>query len=114
MNTTINNEGDGNVINTGSKANIHATITIEKGNKEQSNQKLKELGIDSSDIEELNTIVDEEVPDNEKKQLGHKAIDWISKVSGKALKGIGSIAKEVSSSVLAHIIMQYFGIPPLH
>ncbi len=114
MNTTINNQGDGNVINTGDNSSISASISIEKGNKSQLNSKLKELGIDSDDIIELNELIDVEAPDLEKKKLGNKTVDWISKVSGKALKGVGNITKEVTSSVLAHIIMQYFGIPPLH
>jgi hypothetical protein len=113
MNTVINNHGDGSIINTGANTNIDATITVTKGNKEQLTSKLKDLGIDPTDIEELNTIVEEEAPDVENKKLGNKTIDWISKVSGKALKGVGSIAKEVTSSLLANILMQYFGIPPI-
>ena len=113
MNTVINNHGDGSIINTGENANIHATITISKGSKEQLNKKLNELGIDANDIEELNAIVAEEEPDFENRKLGNKSIDWISKISGKALKGVGGIAKEVTSSLLANILMQYFGIPPM-
>jgi hypothetical protein len=81
MSTVINNHGDGSIINTGDKANIQATITISKGNKEQLNEKLKELGIASSDIQELNMIVDEDLPEQNKK-LGNKTIDWITKISG--------------------------------
>lgn len=113
MSTVINTHGDGNVVNTGENANINATITISKGNKQQLTKKFQELGIDTADIEEINEIVDEEAESQESKKLGNKTIDWITKVSGKALKGIGSIAKEVTSSMLAQILMQYFGIPPI-
>jgi len=115
MSTVINNNGDGNLINSGDNANIHATITISKGNKEQLNNKLQELGIDTTDIEELNEIIEEEkLPSLQNKKLGNKSIDWITKVSGKALKGAGSIAKEVTSSLLANILMQYLGLPPIN
>lgn len=114
MSTVINNHGDGSIINTGENANIHATINISKGNKEQLNESLKRLGVDAEDIEELNAIVVEEVPDSENKRLGNKTVDWISEVSGKALKGVGGIAKEVTSSLLANLLMQYFGIPPIN
>ncbi|RZK10433.1 MAG: hypothetical protein EOO46_10760 [Flavobacterium sp.] len=113
MNTVINNHGDGSIINTGAHSNIDATITITKGDKEQLVSKLKSLGIDQGDIEEIEAIVLEEKPDQENKKLGNKTIDWISKVSGKALKGAGGIAKEVTSSLLANLLMQYFGIPPI-
>jgi hypothetical protein len=113
MSTVINNHGDGNIVNSGDNANIQASINISKGNKEQLNQKLKQLGVDTSDIEELNEIVEEEVPNHENKKLGNKTVDWITKVSGKALKGVGSIAKEVTSSLLANLLMQYLGIPPI-
>lgn len=111
MNTVINTHGDGNVVNTGDNANVQATITITKGDKNQLTTKLQELGIDADDIEEINTILDEEKSSFENKKLGNKTIDWISKVSGKALKGIGSIATGVTSSLLANLLMQYFGIP---
>jgi hypothetical protein len=113
MSTVINNQGDGNVISSGSNAHIYATINIAKGDKEQLNKKLANLGIDKADIQEINEIVDEEATSCADNQLGNKAIDWILKVSGKALKGIGSIAKEVTSAMLAHLLMQYFGIPPV-
>ena len=113
MSTVINTHGDGNVVNTGENANINATITISKGNKEQLTKKFQELGIDTADIEEINQIVEDEADSQESKKLGNKTIDWITKVSGKALKGIGSIAKEVTSSMLAQFLMQYFGIPPI-
>jgi len=112
MSTTINNHGDGNVINTGDNANIEASITIAQGDKEQLNKQLRTLGIDAADIEEINKIVDIEIPVEQSTTLGDSTIDWITKVSGKALKGVGSITKEVTSSLLANILMQYFGIAP--
>lgn len=114
MSTVINNNGDGNILNTGANTNIQATIAIDKNNRVQLNKKLQELGIDQTDVQELNIIFEEEIPTMENEKLGNKTIDWISKVSGKALKGIGSIAKEVTSSLLANMIMQYFGIPPIN
>lgn len=111
MSTVINNQGDGNLINTGASSKIDANITISKGNVEQLTNELKKLGIDSDDIEEIHQIVEEEADSFETKSLGEKTIDWVTKVSGKALKGVGSIAKGATSSVLADLVKQYFGIP---
>lgn len=76
-------------------------------------KRLQGLGNDPKDTDEILAIVDKEVPAQETSQLGDRTIDWISKVSSKALKGIGTIAKEVSSSLLANLICQYYGIPPM-
>jgi len=115
MTTIINNNGDGNIANTGDNSNIHATITISKGNREQLSKKLEELKIDREDIKEINQIIDkEEASIIENNNLGDSTIEWITKVTGKALKGVGSIAKEVTSSLLANLLMQYFGIPTIN
>ncbi len=111
MNTTITNNGDGNIVNTGAHASVNASIQINKGDKQELLGKLKGLGVEDKDINELEAIIDSETPDYTTQTLGHKTIDWITNVSGKALKGIGGIAKEVTSSLLANLIMQYFGIP---
>lgn len=111
MNTVINNQGDGNLINTGAKSKIEANITISKGNIQQLADEFKKLGIEQEDIQEIQQIVEEESDSFETKSLGDKAIDWITKVSGKALKGVGSIAKGATSSVLADLVKQYFDIP---
>lgn len=115
MTTIINNNGDGNIANTGDNSNIHATITISKGNREQLSKKLEELKIDREDIKEINQIIDKEAASIiENNNLGDSTIEWITKVTGKALKGVGSIAKEVTSSLLANLLMQYFGIPTIN
>jgi len=114
MTTIINNNGDGNIANTGDNANINATITISKGNREQLSKKLEELKIDEEDIKEINQIIDkEEAAIIKNNNLGDSTIEWITKVTGKALKGVGSIAKEVTSSLLANLLLQYFGIPTI-
>ncbi|MGJ1525560.1 hypothetical protein ACR79H_07865 [Sphingobacterium spiritivorum] len=111
MSTVINNQGDGNLINTGTSSKIDAKINVSKGNVAQLADALKRLGIDSDDIDEIHEIVKEEADSFKTKSLGDKTIDWITKVSGKALKGVGSIAKGATSSVLADLVKKYFDIP---
>ncbi|WP_281298846.1 hypothetical protein [Flavobacterium limnophilum] len=114
MTTIINNNGDGNIASTGNNSIINANITINKGNKQQLVKKLEELNIDEEDIKEIIQIIEEEESTIiENINLGDNTIDWITKVSGKALKGVGSIAKEVTSSLLANLFLQYFGIPAI-
>jgi AbiTii len=110
MNTSITNTGDGNVVNTGDHSSQQVTINISKGDTEKLMQAMSELGIDDNDVEELKKIVVSEQPDYEKKTLGSQAISWITKITGKALSGVGKIAIKVSSSVLAEYIKQYYGL----
>jgi hypothetical protein len=110
MNTEINNTGDGNVVNTGNNANLHVNLTITKGDLQKLNQVLSEQGIDPEDISEVNEIVKTEEPDRENKRLGKRAIEWISKVSVKALMGAGKIATTVSSTLLAEYLKHYYGL----
>jgi hypothetical protein len=110
METTIHNHGNGNIINTGNSSSIHATINITKGSIDDLHESLRSLGIDEHDIMEIIEIVQSELPNQEKKRLGNKAIDWISKITGKALKGMGSIASNISSDILSNIITQYYGL----
>jgi hypothetical protein len=110
MNTNINNRGDGNVINTGHNSSQNVSIHIEKGDLDGLREKLTNDGIEVDDVKEIEEIVKTEQPDFEHKRLGNKAIGWITKVSGKALAGVGKIATTVSSTVLAEYLKHYYGL----
>jgi hypothetical protein len=110
MKTEINNTGDGNVTNTGDNAQINATISITKGDLKKLNETLKANGIEDTDIEELNAIVQTEQPDFENKKLGEKANSWILNIIGKTLSGIGKIGTGVSANLLATLIKHFYGI----
>jgi hypothetical protein len=110
MQHIITTHGDANVINTGDKANVTATISVNKGDMDSLNNALSEKGVDQEDIKELNEIVTTEKPDPDKNILGQRAIEWIQKITGKALSGIGKIAVHVSSDLLAAYLKQYYGM----
>lgn len=59
MNTTINNSGDGAIINNGDKNTIEANITISKGDKGALKAKLLSEKISSTDVNELLEIIDD-------------------------------------------------------
>ena len=110
MNTHITNTGDGNVVNTGDNSRLTVNITIHKGDTTALSERLRKDGIDEADIVEIAEIVQSEQPDPEKKTLGDRAINWIGKVSMKALSGVGKIATSVSSAVLAEYLKQFYGL----
>lgn len=110
MNTTINNSGDGNVINTGNQNQIENNVTQYKGDIKRLQRELIEQGIEENDITEISQIVQEEQPDLEKGRLGEKSNGWISKIINKSLNGIGKIATGVSANLLATLVKQYYGM----
>jgi hypothetical protein len=107
-NTVINNNGDGNILNTGDKAKIDAKITIKKGDKENLKKKLLKEGLATEDVFELATIIDEEEPIDGK--FGNKVNGWVTKMLGKTLDGSWQIGIGAAGSMLADIIAKYYGI----
>jgi hypothetical protein len=110
MNTTINNSGDGNLINTGNENKIDSNVTLYKGDIARLQKELRDQGIDEADIAEISEIVVSEKPNEEKAILGEKSNGWISKVINKSLNGIGKIATGISSNLIAALIKQYYGM----
>jgi len=110
MNTTINNSGDGNVINTGNQNQIENNVALYKGDIKRLQRELTEQGIEENDITEISQIVQEEHPDLENGRLGEKSNNWISKIINKSLNGIGKIATGVSANLLATLVKQYYGM----
>lgn len=109
MNTVINNSGDGNILNTGDNNTFDFKGVVTKGDIEKLNSELEKQGIEKDDIEELAEIVQNEQP-IEGNKLGEKSTNWILKVIGKSLNGVGKIATGISSNILATMIKGYYGI----
>jgi hypothetical protein len=110
MNTTINNSGDGNVINTGNENQIENNVTLYKGDISRLQTELEKQGIDTEDIKEISEIVTSEQPIIEQNRLGEKSNGWISKIINKSLNGVGKITTGISANILATLIKQYYGI----
>ncbi|MCF1717051.1 hypothetical protein L0U88_20580 [Flavihumibacter sp. RY-1] len=110
MNTTINNSGDGKLINTGNENKIDSNVALYKGDIARLQKELRDQGIDEADIAEISKIVISEKPNEEKAILGEKSNGWISKVINKSLNGVGKIATGISSNLIATLIKQYYGM----
>jgi hypothetical protein len=111
MNSTINNSGDGNIINTGNENQIENKVTLYKGNVSRFQHELKNQGIEEIDIIEITGIIKTEEPNIEQNILGEKSNSWISKIINKSLNGVGKIATGISENILATLIKQYYGMP---
>lgn len=110
MNTTINNTGDGNIINTGENNQIENNLTLYKGDTNRLQSELRKQGIEEEDIAEISEIVQNEQMNNENGRLGEKTNGWISKIINKSLNGIGKIASGISVNLLATLAKEYYGM----
>lgn len=108
--TIINNSGDGNILNTGEKANITATININKGNIEELTKHLQEIGLSNADTIELIEIIDTEEPNFDNKTFGQKVNTWTQKMLGKALDGSWNIGIGAAGNLIAEAVKSYYGM----
>ncbi len=106
MNNTITNNGDGNIVNTGSHSSITASIDIVKGNKEKLAKTLKDNGVENEDITELLTVIDAEQLEGD--GFGVKVNTWIKKMLSKSLDGTWQVGIGAAGSLLAEVIKAYY------
>jgi len=103
-------DGDGNIINTGSKVKISNSITINKGDRESLSNLLKDNGMQVEDIDEIIEIIDQEEPDYETKKLGRRASEWMKKMIGKSIDGSWQIGVGAAGELLATALGNYYGM----
>ena len=96
-------------LNTGDNNTFDFKGVVTKGDIEKLNSELQKQGIEKEDIEELQEIVqNEQLVEGNK--LGENSTNWILKIIGKSLNGVGKIATGISSNILATMIKGYYGI----
>lgn len=108
-NTIINNNGDGNVLNTGNNNEIKNSPKIQKNNLENFSDELRKNNVDEVDIQEIILIVQDESFDIENNKFGTKTNTWITKMISKALDGTWNVSIGTAGNLLATAIQQYYG-----
>jgi plasmid maintenance system antidote protein VapI len=106
---TINNDGDGNVINTGSNNEIISKINISKSDFESLRKELVKYHVDEADIDELKHVITEK-PDIKKKVFGPKVNNWIKKMLDKSLNGTWQVGIATAGTLLGELLKKYYGI----
>ena len=89
--------------------NNHVKSSITEGNFDSLKELFVKNGISESDITELKSIMEQEVPDTEKKLFGIKTNGWISKMVLKCLDGSWAIGIGASGKLLADGIKAFYG-----
>ncbi|MFV8226889.1 hypothetical protein [Christiangramia aquimixticola] len=108
--TIINNSGDGNVINTGNKANFKPKVKISKGNKSEVRESIKEVGLSKEDADKLIELLSKELPNTTSNKFGNKVNRWIQNMIGKSLDGSWEISVSTAGGILTEIIKKYYGM----
>lgn len=69
---------------------------------------LKELRVPNGDINELKSIIDSDLPNNEGKKFGGKVKEWISRMCDKSSAKIWDIGVDVAGDLLTNAIKKYY------
>ena len=109
VNNTIIN-GDGNVFNTGKNSKITNATNINKANKEDLVNHLKDIGLNEEDTSEIVNIIDSENPDFKNEKFGVKVNTWIAKMIGKTIDGSWNVGIGAAGTLLAEAIKKYYGM----
>ena len=106
---TINNEGDGNVINTGNNNEIISKINIAQSDFDSLRKELSKNHVEETDISDLEQIITEK-PDKEKRIFGPKVNNWIKKMIDKSLDGTWQVGIATAGTLLSEMLMKYYGM----
>jgi len=109
VNNTIIN-GDGNILNTGKNSKITNSSNINKANKEDLINHLKDIGLSEEDTKEIVEIIDIETPDYQNEKFGIKVNTWIAKMINKTINGSWNVGIGAAGTLLAEAIKKYYGM----
>ena len=90
--------------------NSNQTLNIiNKGDFSSLERELDRIGLNKKDILSLKRAIDEDKRIH-KDEMGKKSAKWLSKMLGKATKGVFKISIATASEILPKLICGYYGI----
>lgn len=84
------------------------TVQVIKGDFNSLASKLKDYGVDETDIQDLRNVIDVTPTPTSSDELGEGVTNWLGKMSLKALKGSLKVGKDVAMGVLVEAITTYY------
>lgn len=107
---SLNNYGNLSSHNDGSTINQTSTNTVQviKGDFNSLASKLKDYGVEETDIQNLKNVIDVTPTPTSSDELGEGVTNWLGKMSLKALKGSLKVGKDVAMGVLVDAITTYY------
>lgn len=102
----------GNMANHNDNSTINQTSTntvqVIKGDFNSLASKLKDYGVEETDIQNLKNVIDVTPTPTSSDELGEGVTNWLGKMSLKALKGSLKVGKDVAMGVLVDAITTYY------
>ncbi|WP_312331372.1 AbiTii domain-containing protein [Acinetobacter variabilis] len=110
VNYNIGNVGNMANHNDNSTINQTSTNTVQviKGDFNSLASKLKDYGVEETDIQDLRNVIDVTPTPTSSDELGEGVTNWLGKMSLKALKGSLKVGKDVAMGVLVEAITTYY------
>lgn len=103
---SINVYGDHNIVASGDTVHQKATAVTE-GDAESLLTHLREFGVDTDDLEELQTALSSE-PDAPNGESGQKVRAWMGGMLMKAASGTWNVSLDVASRILTEALKNYY------
>lgn len=99
----------GNAVVGGSheNVNIHHVAT---GDFNGLREHLRKLGVENSDIGELEQAISADPKPKDSSKLGSRVAAWIGKMVTKAASGVWTVSTKVAGDVLSKLISSYYGL----
>lgn len=98
-NIAVSNAGDAQANN----------IHIEVGNVGSLKAYLETIGVNKSELEELESAIEND-PRSPKKELGPKVSKWLGRITIKGIKGGLTVGRDIAATIIAEAIMRYYGL----
>ncbi|HWD12235.1 MAG TPA: hypothetical protein VG519_02680 [Pseudochrobactrum sp.] len=109
FNTTIH--GAATVIGTSNQSINHTTYLNDKGNLKALAELLIEKGLNTQDVQELETAIQKDpAPIDKNSGFGPSVAGWITKTIGKAVSGTWKIGIGTGSALLEAALLKYYGL----
>lgn len=100
----------GNISGGNIQQNIHDGIHIKKGDFNSLADFLIKKGIPDSELTELETALNEDIPPTNAEKFGEKVSQWIGNIVTKASSGIIDIPIATIAGLLTNAISKYYGL----
>lgn len=112
QNVNYNIGNVGNMANHNDNSTINQTssntVQVIKGDFNSLASKLKDYGVEETDIQDLRNVIDVTPAPTSSDELGEGVTNWLGKMSLKALKGSLKVGKDVAMGVLVEAITTYY------
>lgn len=99
----------GNIAAHSKDVRQEATLLVRVNDLESLKEYLSGLGVGSSDLEELESALEEDSGDSLRRGIGKQTSEWLGKMIAKASSGALKIGVNVASNLLTNAILQYLG-----